>query len=185
MSYGIFSITPWFKWSRRRDLNPRPSDYESLALPTEPRRPPYYFTEITNLFQPPTLWNFTVTISQPYCNCFRKSYLFLKLSRAPLVTSALRCVYRRVVEIWLCPGALPIWAKLALVPIAWAPNTDRDLAGCRRYYGTESNHYMSDRYYLPPISYKPRTISNFILRSISIKTRFRRSGRPWRSVRSS
>src|ERR1019366_8300877 len=28
----------WVKWSRRRDLNPRPSDYKSDALPTELRR---------------------------------------------------------------------------------------------------------------------------------------------------
>src|SRR5712691_11465500 len=27
-----------FEWSRRRDLNPRPSDYKSDALPTELRR---------------------------------------------------------------------------------------------------------------------------------------------------
>ena len=26
-------------WSRRRDLNPRPTDYKSVALPTELRRP--------------------------------------------------------------------------------------------------------------------------------------------------
>ena len=72
MSYGIFSITPWFKWSRRRDLNPRPSDYESLALPTEPRRLPHYFTEIMNWFQPPSTYlSFTVTISPVYCNYFR------------------------------------------------------------------------------------------------------------------
>ena len=36
---GLF----WYKtgpktWSRRRDLNPRPSDYKSDALPTELRR---------------------------------------------------------------------------------------------------------------------------------------------------
>src|SRR5687768_15253909 len=34
-------------WSRRRDLNPRPSDYKSDALPTELRRPLpcfFYFT---------------------------------------------------------------------------------------------------------------------------------------------
>src|SRR2546425_6032234 len=27
------------RWSRRRDLNPRPTDYKSVALPTELRRP--------------------------------------------------------------------------------------------------------------------------------------------------
>lgn len=29
---------PYFQWSRRWDLNPRPADYESAALPPELRR---------------------------------------------------------------------------------------------------------------------------------------------------
>ena len=33
------TIKACFEWSRRRDLNPRPSDYKSDALPTELRRP--------------------------------------------------------------------------------------------------------------------------------------------------
>ena len=32
------SVTGCFNWSRRQDLNPRPSDYKSDALPTELRR---------------------------------------------------------------------------------------------------------------------------------------------------
>ena len=48
--------------------------------------------------------------------CRGKSYLFPKLSRAPSVSSALRCIYRRVVEIWLCPAALAIcWKYFLLV----------------------------------------------------------------------
>src|SRR5436190_19466010 len=32
------NLKVWTEWSRRRDLNPRPSDYKSDALPTELRR---------------------------------------------------------------------------------------------------------------------------------------------------
>ena len=36
------SGTSPYMWSQRRDLNPRPTDYKSVALPTELRWPPYF-----------------------------------------------------------------------------------------------------------------------------------------------
>ena len=37
--FSKFAMSPLFLWSWRRDLNPRPSDYKSDALPTELRQP--------------------------------------------------------------------------------------------------------------------------------------------------
>src|ERR1044072_7190647 len=36
---SVFEVRLDESWSRRRDLNPRPTDYKSVALPTELRRP--------------------------------------------------------------------------------------------------------------------------------------------------
>ena len=36
--FGSFRLTPFELWSWRRELNPRPSDYKSDALPTELRQ---------------------------------------------------------------------------------------------------------------------------------------------------
>jgi hypothetical protein len=52
-NFFIFS-TPYKKWSWRQDLNPRPADYKSAALPTELRQHTIFFLERETGLEPAT-----------------------------------------------------------------------------------------------------------------------------------